>query len=37
MQNQLVGGNNWYVEGQAFYINPTYNVMVKHTDAGKAC
>jgi len=25
------------VEGQAFYINPSYNVLVKHTDAGKNC
>lgn len=25
------------VEGQAFYINPSYNVLVKHTDAGRSC
>jgi len=25
------------VEGQAFYINPSYNVLVKHTDPGKGC
>jgi len=27
----------WLTEGQAFYINPSYNVLVKHTDAGKSC
>jgi hypothetical protein len=25
------------VEGQAFYINPSYNVLIKHTDANKHC
>lgn len=25
------------VEGQSFYINPTYNVLLKQTDAGKGC
>lgn len=24
-------------EGQAFYINPSYNVLIKHTDKGKGC
>jgi len=25
------------VEGQAFYINPSYNVLIKRTDPGKSC
>jgi len=27
----------WLTEGQAFYINPSYNVLVKKTDKGKSC
>lgn len=37
MQNVLTGGDVYMVEGQAFYINPSYNVLVKHTDSGKSC
>ena len=34
MQKDL---GDWYVQGQAFYVNPSYNVLVKRTDRGKDC
>lgn len=33
-------GNPWIVpaaEGQSFFVNPSYNVLIKHTDPGREC